>query len=102
MIASGKMTAQSVPRMRQPMGMRSVERTTIATDTVIEMTSASQKRRTILGTSSQKLDRSTSFFVAPQVMLYENMCARSACERWMLSPPKKKKLPWTMSSCNEK
>ena len=45
------------------------------------ITSASQKRLRILGTSSQKFDRSTSFFVAPQVMLYEKRWARSACER---------------------
>ena len=86
------MTAQSQPKMRQPMGMRSVVRMTIATAVTNEMMSATRKRETILGTSCQKLERSTSFFVAPHVMLYENRCARRACERWMLRPPKKKKL----------
>lgn len=60
-------------------------------------TNASQKRRRIRGTSIQKLERSTSFFVAPHVMLYENRCDRRACERWMLSPPKKKKLQQKVS-----
>ncbi|KAF8490938.1 hypothetical protein F5888DRAFT_1807766 [Russula emetica] len=34
-------------------------------------TRASQKRRRMHGTQMKKLDRSTTFFVAPQVMLYE-------------------------------
>ena len=51
-----------------------------------------QKRLRIFGISSKKFDRSTSFFVVPHVMLYENKCASSAWERWMLKPPKKKKL----------
>ena len=37
-----------------------------------------QKRLKIFGTSLKKFDRSTSFFVAPQVMLYENVWARIA------------------------
>ena len=37
-------------------------------------------------------DERLTFFVAPQVMLYENRCESSAVDRWMLSPPKKKKL----------
>ena len=47
----------------------------------VENTSAIQKRLKIFGTSCQKLERSTSFFVAPQVMLYENRCASSACDK---------------------
>ena len=74
------------------MGMSEVERMTIATAMTKQMMSASQNRRRILGTSSQKLERSTSFFVAPQVMLYEMRWAISAWERWILRPPKKKKL----------
>jgi len=46
----------------------------------------------IFGTSLKKLERSTSFFVAPHVILYENKCARIAWLKGMLSPPKKKKL----------
>jgi hypothetical protein len=46
----------------------------------------------ILGTSLKKLESSTSFFVAPHIMLYENRCARIAWLMGMLSPPKKKKL----------
>ncbi len=57
-----------------------------------EMARETRKRSKILGTSCQKFERSTSFFVAPQVMLYEKRWARSACDRGMLSPPKKKKL----------
>lgn len=48
----------------------------------------------ILGTSLKKLESSTSFFVAPHIMLYENRCARIAWLTGMLSPPKKKKLKW--------
>ena len=46
----------------------------------------------ILGTSLKKLVRSTSFLVAPHVILYENKCARIAWLKGMLNPPKKKKL----------
>jgi hypothetical protein len=46
----------------------------------------------ILGTSLKKLDRSTSFFVADQEMLYENRYASIAWLSGMLRPPKKKKL----------
>lgn len=49
-------------------------------------------RLNIFGISSKKFDRSTSFLVAPHVMLYENKCARMACVRGMERPPKKKKL----------
>ncbi len=76
--ARGTMTAQSQPNMRQPMGTASVVRMTMIAQNARLMTKASQKRLRILGTSSQKLDRSTSFFVAPQVMLYEKRCASRA------------------------
>jgi hypothetical protein len=46
----------------------------------------------IFGTSLKKLDRSTSFFVAVQVILYENKCANMASESGIPRPPKKKKL----------
>ena len=51
-----------------------------------------QKRFAIFGISLKKLLRSTSFFVAPQVMSYEKRCARMAWLRGMERPPKKKKL----------
>jgi hypothetical protein len=56
------------------------------------MTSDSQKRRKIRGTSMKKFDFSTSFLVAPHVMLYEMRCAMRAWDRWIDRPPKKKKL----------
>ena len=40
----------------------------------------------------KKLERSTSFLVAPQVMLYENVWARMAVDTGIERPPKKKKL----------
>ena len=63
----------------------------------VEITRESQKRLRILGTSIQKLERSTSFLVAPQVMLYEKRWARMAWEMWMDKPPKKMKLEWGIS-----
>ena len=86
------MTAQSQLKIRQPTGTKLVLKMTMTTQMEMLRTSASQKRLRIFGTSSQKLERSTSFFVAPQVILYEKRCASSAWERWMLRPPKKKKL----------
>jgi hypothetical protein len=79
--ASGKITAQSTPGICHPEGTRSVENTMIITNMRKPMTSASQKRRRMRGTSMKKFDRSTSFFVAPHVMLYEKRCARSAWDR---------------------
>jgi hypothetical protein len=79
--ASGKMTAQSTPGICHPGGTRPVERTTIITIMKKLMTSDSQNRRRMRGTSMKKLDRSTSFLVAPHVMLNEKRCARSACDR---------------------
>jgi hypothetical protein len=86
------MTAQFHPGICHSSGTSGVARITIPTMTRVQRVSESQKRFKILGTSMKKLDRSTSFDVAPQVMLYENKCAKRATERWMLSPPKKKKL----------
>lgn len=91
-MARGRMTAQSQACICQPEGIAGVAKTIIIAMSNMQMTSAIQKRLRILGTSSQKLERSTSFLVAPQVMLYEKRCARRACERWMERPPKKKKL----------
>ena len=79
--ASGKMTAQSTPGICHPVGTRSVENTMIIANMRKPMTNASQKRRRMRGTSMKKLDRSTSFFVAPHVILYEKRCARSAWDR---------------------
>lgn len=75
------MTAQSQAWICQPTGMTGVARTIIIAMSSVQMTSAIQKRFKILGTSSQKLERSTSFLVAPHWMLYEKRCARRACER---------------------
>ena len=80
-IASGNMTAQSMLGTRHSTGMIGVLRTTIIATSSKHTTIDSQKRRKIFGTSRKKFDRSTSFFVAPQVILYENKWARSAWER---------------------
>ena len=69
-----------------------VARITIAKMQMNERMNATAKRFRIRGTSMKKFERSTSFLVAPHVMLYENRWARSAWVRWMLSPPKKKRL----------
>ena len=90
--ASGKMTAHAEPSTRQAMGTIGVLRTTIAKMTTHETSHENQKRLKILGISLKKFDRSTSFLVAPHVMLYEKQWARIACETGIESPPKKKKL----------
>ena len=74
------------------MGTRGVLAMTIPTMRTQESNHENQKRLKILGISLKKFDRSTSFFVAPHVMLYEKQCARMACETGIESPPKKKKL----------
>ena len=61
-------------------GMKFVAKTMTVMIHRVEITSESQKRLRILGTSIQKLDRSTSFLVAPHVMLYEKRWARIAWE----------------------
>lgn len=43
-----------------------------------DISRGNQNRLKIFGISLKKLDRSTSFFVAPQLMLYENRWARMA------------------------
>ncbi len=91
-IASGKISAQSTPGICHPIGTMFVVRITIPAQTIRQSANAIQKRFKIFGTSSQKLLRSTSFFVAPHWMLYEKRCARRAWERWIERPPKKKKL----------
>lgn len=58
----------------------------------IEIESCTQNLFKIFGISLKKFERSTSFFVAPHVMLYENIWARMDCESGMERPPKKKKL----------
>lgn len=87
------MTAQSaLGTTLHPSGTKPVLNTIIPITKMIEMTSESQNLLRIFGTSRKKFDFSTSFFVAPQVMLYENKCAKRAWERWTERPPKKKKL----------
>lgn len=90
--ASGKRTAQEPPGIRHSRGRRLVENTIIMPIERTLTSSASQNRFKILGTSMKKLDFSTSFFVAPHVMLYEKRWASNASDKWIDSPPKKKKL----------
>lgn len=89
---SGRITDQSTLSTLQSTGIRFVVRMATPMRAPKERTKASQKRLRIRGTSMKKLDRSTSFFVAPQVMLYEKRWASKATERCMDIPPKKKKL----------
>jgi hypothetical protein len=76
----------------QSKGMYGRAKATIAAATRRHRTNAIRKRARIFGTSKKKFDRSTSFFVAPHVMLYENKWARMALLRWIERPPKKMKL----------
>ena len=86
------MTAHPEPSMRHARGTSGVLRMIIANTMTHDTSQENQKRLKIFATSLQKFDLSTSFFVAPQVMLYENVCARMACDTGMERPPKKKKL----------
>lgn len=86
------MTAQPSEPMRHSTGMSGVETTTMPAMMTNDVNSGNQNRFAILGISLKKLDRSTSLIVAPQLMLYENKCARIAWLRGIESPPKKKKL----------
>jgi hypothetical protein len=95
-MASGKMTDQEDPGICHPIGRRPLAKTAIIPNARKPTTNASQNRRRIRGTSMKKFDRSTSFLVAPHVMLYEKRCASSAWDKWIDSPPKKKKL-WALS-----
>ena len=79
--ARGKMTAQPEPSIRHASWTRGVLRMTMPNTRAHETSQENQKRLKIFGTSLKKFERSTSFFVAPQVMLYEKRWARSACER---------------------
>ncbi len=79
--ASGKMTAQASGGIRYASGIREVERMPIITSTMKLRVRASQNRLRILGTSLKKLDFSTSFFVAPHVMLYEKRWASRAWDK---------------------
>ena len=72
------MTAHPEPSIRQARGTSGVLRMIIANTRTHDTSQEDQKRLKIFGTSLKKFDRSTSFFVAPQVMLYENVCARIA------------------------
>ena len=76
--ARGKMTAQPDPLMRHSRGTRGVETMTMPTRMRDDTSRGNQNRLKIFGISLKKLDRSTSFFVAPQLMLYENRWARMA------------------------
>lgn len=67
----GRMTAQSTPGTLQARGGSEVDNMIIAMIQMNERTKASQKRLRIRGTSMKKLERSTSFLVAPHVILYE-------------------------------
>lgn len=78
--------------MRHSMGTIDVERMMMPAIRMMHISHGTQKRLRIFGISSKKFDRSTSFFVAPHVMLYENKCARIAWETGIERPPKKKKL----------
>ena len=86
------MTAQPVPSMRKLVGTNGSEHTMMPPMRTMETVSGNQKRFRIFGISLKKFERSTSFLVAPQVMLYENKCARMAWLSGIDRPPKKKKL----------
>src|SRR6266851_5984532 len=112
--ASGKITAQAEPFTCHSSGTNGVAHMTMPPRISIETRTENQNlvhrndmrvrtegvkmltklphRFIIFGTSLKKFERSTSFFVAPHVILYENKCARIACLKGILSPPKKKKL----------
>jgi hypothetical protein len=67
--ASGRITAQSVESTCHPTGTSDVLSISIPAKVIVHIISATRKRFKILGTSIKKFDRSTSFFVAPHVML---------------------------------
>ncbi len=90
--ARGKMTAQPSLAILHSTGTSGVATMIMPTMIADDRSNGNQKRLKIFGISLKKLDRSTSFFVAPQVMLYENKWARMAWETGIESPPKKKKL----------
>lgn len=67
--ASGRITAQSVESTCHPAGTSDVLSMIIPAPTMMHSINETRKRFMILGTSMKKFDRSTSFFVAPHVML---------------------------------
>lgn len=106
----GKITAHASPPTRHATGISGVESTTTPAMMTNDTTRGNQNLENkihsnnpieidnypylfaIFGTSLKKFERSTSFFVALQVMLKENKCARMAWLTGIASPPKKKKL----------
>jgi hypothetical protein len=84
--------------MAQSTGKNGKAITMIAAMVRNERVKATRKRTRIFGTSRKKFERSTSFFVAPHVMLYENKWARIALLRWMERPPKKIRLEGDIST----
>ena len=77
---AGRITDQELFSILHSGGTSLVERTTTVKTHKIEITSESQKRLRTLGTSIQKLERSTSFLVVSQVMLHEKRWASIAWE----------------------
>ena len=69
---SGKRTDHPYVSMRHPNGTRGVAKIAIPAIVTKHNKKATQNRFKILGTSMKKLDRSTSFFVALQLILNEN------------------------------
>lgn len=69
--ARGKIRDQELVSILHSAGTHLVAKPMTAITDRVDTKSESQKRLRILGTSIQKFDRSTSFFVAPQVILYE-------------------------------
>ena len=76
----GRIRDQELFSIRHSEGTRPVAKMITVMTHRAEITSESQNRLRILGTSIQKLERSTSFFVAPHVILYEKRWARMAWE----------------------
>ena len=95
----GKITAQADPSTLHSTGTNLIEQIPIPIMRRNEKPIGNQNRFAILGISLKKLDRSTSFTVADQVMLYENRWARMDWEIGIERPPKKKKL-WDVSLCS--
>lgn len=89
--AKGRITAHASPVTCHSAGTKFVDKITIPAMMHAHSVSTNQNRFRIFGTSSKKFDRSTSFFVAPHVMLIENRCDRIAIDRCTDSPPKKMK-----------
>lgn len=66
------MTAQFVESILHPAGTSGVARITIPIAVIEHKMRATRKRFRIFGTSSKKFERSTSFLVACQVILYDS------------------------------